>query len=83
MFVYSQSFYFLSVFQQKGDDIKVTCPMETDFWRGTLHGFTKDDAPYYWMFADNDFEARLSIKGKFKYLYDQAGLMLRIDEENW
>ena len=69
--------------QQKGDDIKVTCPMETDFWRGTLHGFIKDDAPFYWTTADNDFEARLTIKGKFKVLYDQAGLMLRIDEENW
>ncbi|OEU15235.1 DUF1349-domain-containing protein, partial [Fragilariopsis cylindrus CCMP1102] len=69
--------------KQKGDDIKVTVPEETDFWRGTLHGFTKDDAPFYWMFADNDFETRLTIKGKFKYLYDQAGLMLRIDAENW
>ena len=69
--------------QQKDDDIKVTCPMETDFWRGTLHGFIKDDAPFYWTTADNDFEARVTIKGKFKVLYDQAGLMLRIDEENW
>mmetsp|Transcript_16349 Transcript_16349/g.40989 ORF Transcript_16349/g.40989 Transcript_16349/m.40989 type:complete len:202 (-) Transcript_16349:219-824(-) len=69
--------------KQKEDDIKVTCPMETDFWRGTLHGFIKDDAPFYWTNADNDFEARLTIKGKFKTLYDQAGLMLRIDEENW
>jgi len=69
--------------KHKGDDIKVTCPMETDFWRGTLHGFIKDDAPFYWMYAENDFDARLSLKGKFKYLYDQAGLMLRIDESNW
>lgn len=57
--------------------------METDMWRGTLHGFIKDDAPFYWMYVDNDFEARLSIKFKFEYLYDQAGIMLRIDEENW
>jgi uncharacterized protein len=35
------------------------------------------------MYVDYNFEARLSIKGKFKYLYDQAGLMLRLDEENW
>jgi len=29
--------------QQKDDDVKVTVPMETDCWRGTLHGFIKDD----------------------------------------
>lgn len=69
--------------KQKGDDVKVTCPMETDCWRGTLHGFIKDDAPYYWTSVENDFEARLSMKGKYKYCYDQAGLMLRVDEENW
>ena len=69
--------------KQKGDEIKMTCPMEVDYWRNTLHGFIKDDAPFYWMYVDYNFEARLSMKGKFKYLYDQAGLMLRLDEENW
>jgi regulation of enolase protein 1 (concanavalin A-like superfamily) len=69
--------------KQKDDQIKVTCPSEVDYWRGTLHGFIKDDAPFYWMYADNDFEARLSIKGKLKGLYDQAGLMIRLNEENW
>jgi regulation of enolase protein 1 (concanavalin A-like superfamily) len=69
--------------KQKGDDIKVTCPEEVDYWRNTLHGFVKDDAPFYWMYADYDFEARLSMKGKFKYLYDQAGMMIRLDEDNW
>jgi regulation of enolase protein 1 (concanavalin A-like superfamily) len=69
--------------KQKDEQIKVTCPSEVDYWRGTLHGFIKDDAPFYWMYADHDFEARLSIKGKFKGLYDQAGLMIRLDEENW
>jgi len=69
--------------KRKGEDVKVTCPMETDFWRGTLHGYTKDDGPFYWMYVDNDFEARLTLKGKIRTLYDMAGMMLRIDEENW
>ena len=69
--------------EKENGDVKVTCPMESDMWRGTLHGFIKDDAPFYWMSVANNFEAQLSVKGKFKYTYDQAGLMLRIDEENW
>ena len=59
--------------KQKDEEIKITCPMEVDYWRSTLHSFIKDDAPFYWMYADHDFEARLSMKGKYKYLYDQAG----------
>jgi len=67
----------------KGDEIKITCPGEVDYWRNTLHGFVKDDAPFYWMYADYDFEVRLSMKGKWKYLYDQSGIMIRLDENNW
>jgi hypothetical protein len=69
--------------KQKDEQIKVTCPPEVDYWRNTLHGFTKDDAPFYWMYVDYDFEARLSVKGKYTTLYDQAGIMVRLDEENW
>jgi len=69
--------------KQDGEDVKITSPPEVDFWRNTLHGFIKDDAPFYWMYVNNDFEARLSFKGKFTTLYEQAGLMIRVDEENW
>lgn len=69
--------------KQKGDDIKVTCPMEVDYWRHTMHNFVKDDAPFYWMYVDYDFEVRLSVKAKLEWLYDQAGLMIRLNEENW
>ena len=69
--------------KQKDEEVRVTCPEDVDYWRNTLHGFVKDDAPFYWMYVDYDFEARLSMKAKIKYLYDQAGMMIRIDEENW
>eukprot|EP00934_Nitzschia_sp_Nitz4_P005248 Nitzschia sp. Nitz4//scaffold69_size99277//89901//90671//NITZ4_004649-RA/size99277-processed-gene-0.89-mRNA-1//-1//CDS//3329556763//5238//frame0 len=69
--------------KQIDEDVKVWCPGEVDYWRNTLHGFVKDDAPFYWMYVDYEFEARLSFKAKLRELYDQAGLMLRLDEENW
>jgi regulation of enolase protein 1 (concanavalin A-like superfamily) len=69
---------------EQGDKhLKVTCPEEVDFWRHTLHGFVKDDAPFYWRFVYGDFEARLTMKGKFHYLYDMAGLMVRQNEDQW
>ncbi|KAG7362132.1 hypothetical protein IV203_025798 [Nitzschia inconspicua] len=63
--------------------VKITCPEEVDFWRHTLHGFVKDDGPFYWKFVYGDFEARLTIKGKFHYLYDMAGIMVRQNEDHW
>lgn len=69
--------------KQNGDQIKITCPGEVDYWRHTMHGFVKDDAPFYWMYVDYDFEARLSFNCKLRTLYDQAGMMVRLDEENW
>ena len=27
--------------------LKLSVPKETDLWRGTKHGFTKEDAPYF------------------------------------
>ena len=63
--------------------LKVIVPTETDYWRHTIHQFVKDDAPFYWKFVYGDFEARLTVKGKFLYLYDMAGLMVRQNEDQW
>jgi regulation of enolase protein 1 (concanavalin A-like superfamily) len=43
----------------------------------------KHVVPFYCMYVDYNFEARLNVKVKFKYVYDQAEMMLRLDEENW
>jgi regulation of enolase protein 1 (concanavalin A-like superfamily) len=33
--------------------------------------------------VQGDFTAELSFSGAYRELYDQAGMMLRIDERNW
>lgn len=65
--------------------ISMTVPGKTDYWRVTLHGFIKDDAPFYHHkeAIDGDFEASVKFTGKYATLYDQAGLMVRQDEKNW
>lgn len=63
--------------------LRVVVPTETDFWRHTVHQFVKDDAPFYWRFVYGDFEARLTVKGKFLYLHDMAGMMIRQNEDQW
>lgn len=58
-------------------------PAQTDYWRITHYGFTVDDAPFYYTTYGGEFEAKVKITGNYKTTFDQMGLMLRIDHENW
>lgn len=56
---------------------------KTDFWRISHYGFTVDDAPFYYTERGGEFEARLRIMGDYKNRFDQAGMMIRLDHENY
>ncbi len=55
----------------------------TDYWRLSHYGFTVDDAPFYYAEYGGEFEAKVKITGKYITRFDQAGMMLRIDHENY
>ena len=50
---------------------------------GKHYGFTVDDGPFYYTTRGGEFEAKVKISGEYVARFDQAGLMLRIDHENW
>ncbi len=56
---------------------------KTDFWRKTHYDFIRDNGHFYWQAVRGDFVIDAKITGKYQALYDQAGLMLRVDECNW
>lgn len=58
-------------------------PAQTDYWRVSHYGFTVDDAPFYYAVYGGEFEAKVKITGNYETTFDQMGLMLRIDHENW
>ncbi len=58
-------------------------PAQTDYWRVSHYGFTVDDAPFYYAEYGGEFEVKVKITGNYKTTFDQMGLMLRIDHENW
>lgn len=55
----------------------------TDYWRISHYGFTVDDAPFYYAEYGGEFEASVKISGDYRERFDQAGLMLRLDHENY
>ena len=56
---------------------------KSDYWRISHYGFTVDDAPFYYALYGGEFEVKVKITGDYKNRFDQAGLMLRIDEQNY
>ena len=65
------------------DTITVTTNPKTDFWRKTHYGFIRDNAHFYYRPISGDFTATVSFSGRYTAQYDQAGLMIRLDEANW
>jgi regulation of enolase protein 1 (concanavalin A-like superfamily) len=68
---------------EESGSLTETVPAGTDYWRVTHYGFIRDNGPFRYQMHSGDFEARVRISGKYRELYHQAGLMIRIDERNW
>ena len=56
---------------------------QSDYWRISPYGFTVDDAPFLYTLRGGEFEVKVKVSGDYRTRYDQAGLMLRIDHENY
>lgn len=69
----------------EGDEtgLTVTTDNATDFWRHTHYGFVRDNGHAYLSAVKGDFTASAIVVGGYDKLYDQAGLMLRIDQRSW
>ena len=56
---------------------------QSDYWRIAHYGFTVDDAPFLYTTYGGEFEAKVKITGDYRERYDQAGMIIRIDHENY
>ncbi|WP_243900163.1 MULTISPECIES: DUF1349 domain-containing protein [Hymenobacter] len=65
------------------NSVQVQVDGGTDFWRVTHYGFIRDNGHFFFQEQEGDFLAKVKVVGQYKELYDQAGLMIRLDEKNW
>ncbi|MGV1768897.1 DUF1349 domain-containing protein [Agrobacterium vitis] len=72
-----------AVWQATKTGLTLTTDANTDFWRKTHYGFTRDSGHFLGISVDDGFTACVRVQGEFRSLYDQAGLMVRIDENRW
>ena len=69
--------------QIKDGVLEMDVTPQSDYWRISHYGFTVDDAPFLYTLRGGEFEAKVKISGDYIARFDQAGLMLRIDKENY
>ncbi|MCA1372647.1 MULTISPECIES: DUF1349 domain-containing protein [Bradyrhizobium] len=65
------------------DRLQVVTDKGTDFWRETYYGFNRDSGHFLGFPTREAFTASLRVQGDFQTLYDQAGIMVRIDARHW
>ena len=69
--------------KQSGDQLVVTAKAKTDYWRKTFYDYVTDNGHFFFLSIIGDFTLESRVAGKYAALYDQAGLMVRIDSGNW
>ncbi|WP_027524957.1 DUF1349 domain-containing protein [Bradyrhizobium sp. Ec3.3] len=67
----------------QGDSLRIVTDNATDFWRETHYGFNRDSGHFLGFPTGEAFTAELHVRADFEALYDQAGIMVRIDAEHW
>ena len=66
-----------------GDELAVRSKPKTDFWQKTYDGYAADTGHFFHLSASGDFKFTALCNGNFATQYDQNGLMVRIDADNW
>jgi uncharacterized protein len=66
-------------------DLHVATEGATDFWRVTGEGVNaiRDNGHLFGETITGDFNLSVDIQGEFGEQYDQAGVMVRVDDRQW
>lgn len=63
--------------------ITVRSRAKTDFWRKTYTGTIADNGHFFHLSVSGDFVFTVRVAGIYSDPFDQAGIMVRRDAENW
>lgn len=80
-----KTFYWLNepAKYELGSGLEIFTDEKTDFWQNTYYGFQTDDGHCLLTRRDGDFSLTTSVEFRPREQYDQCGLMVRVDRENW
>jgi regulation of enolase protein 1 (concanavalin A-like superfamily) len=67
----------------EGGVVRAVTGLKTDFWRRTFYDWVTDNGHFYHRPVTGDFTAEVVVSASHSALFDQAGMMLRVNERNW
>ncbi|MDD4363620.1 MAG: DUF1349 domain-containing protein [Atribacterota bacterium] len=65
------------------DYIEITTDPETDFWQRTYYGFRRNNGHALLFEEDKNFTFTARVDFKYKNRFDQCGLIVFVNEDNW
>ena len=71
------------VFEVCDHVIKILTEPGTDFWQRSYYGFSNDNAPALLLESRVNFTFTARVSFKYKTRFDQCGLVIYFDSDNW
>lgn len=63
--------------------VKITTEPNTDFWQRSYYGFRNDNAPACLLENEINFSFTAKVSFEYRARFDQCGLIIHADSENW
>ena len=63
--------------------VKLTTDPNTDFWQRTYYGFRNNNAPALLLESIKNFTFTVKVSFEYRERYDQCGVIIYLDSENW
>lgn len=63
--------------------VAITTEPETDLWQRSYYGFRKDNAPSLLLKSSENFSFTAKVEFEYKSKFDQCGLMIYLNNNNW
>ncbi len=70
-------------FERRGETLIVRTGEKTDFWNRTFYGFKNGNGHLLAHPVRGDFSAIVEFAADYRNLYDQAGIMVLVDDRTW
>lgn len=65
------------------ESVSITTEPGTDFWQRSYYGFRNDNAPALQIESDENFTFTTRVSFNYQAQFDQCGLIIYLDNENW
>lgn len=63
--------------------VSITTEPDTDLWQRSYYGFRNDNAPALQIETEQNFTFTTKASFSYKALFDQCGLIVYLDSDNW